>query len=60
MFLIQDGIQCSCSNKKDKNEYLKDLGAKNILDRSEFNSESKLLEKGLSQKCLDTVGGNAH
>mgnify|MGYP001499559236 FL=1 len=47
------------TGKKDKNEYLKDLGAKNIIDRKEFEGESKLLEKGLWDGVVDTVGGQA-
>ncbi len=47
------------TGKKDKHEYLKDLGAKNILDRSEFVGESKLLEKGLWDGVVDTIGGEA-
>ncbi len=47
------------TGKKDKHEYLKDLGAKNILDRSEFVGESRLLEKGLWDGVVDTVGGEA-
>ena len=49
----------AATGKKDKNEYLKDLGAKNILDRNEFNGESKLLEKGLWDGVVDTVGGES-
>merc|ERR1712147_334536 len=45
--------------KKDKNDYLKDLGAKNIIDRKEFEGESKLLEKGMWDGVVDTVGGSA-
>ncbi len=47
------------TGKKDKNEYLKDLGAKNIIDRKEFEGESKLLEKGIWDGVVDTVGGAA-
>ena len=47
------------TGKKDKNEYLKNLGAKNIIDRKEFEGESKLLEKGVWDGVVDTVGGNA-
>ncbi len=47
------------TGKKDKHEYLKKLGAKNILDRKEFLGESKLLEKGLWDCVVDTVGGDA-
>ena len=45
------------TGKKDKNDYLKGLGAKNIIDRKEFDGESKLLEKGLWDGVVDTVGG---
>ena len=47
------------TGKKDKNDYLKNLGAKNIIDRKEFEGESKLLEKGLWDCVVDTVGGTA-
>ncbi len=47
------------TGKKDKNDYLKDLGAKNIIDRKEFLGESKLLEKGMWDGVVDTVGGEA-
>jgi len=45
------------TGKKDKIDYLKNLGAKNILDRKEFEGESKLLEKGIWDGVVDTVGG---
>ena len=47
------------TGKKDKNDYLKELGAKNIIDRKEFEGESKLLEKGVWDRVVDTVGGPA-
>ncbi len=47
------------TGKKDKNDYLKGLGAKNIIDRKEFEGESKLLEKGVWDGVVDTVGGAA-
>jgi len=47
------------TGKKDKHDYLKDLGAKNILDRKEFQGESKLLEKGIWDGVVDTVGGES-
>lgn len=47
------------TGKKDKHDYLKDLGATHILDRSEFLGESKLLEKGIWDGVVDTVGGEA-
>jgi len=45
------------TGKKNKVDYLKELGAKNILERSEFEKEPKLLEKGLWDGVVDTVGG---
>ncbi len=47
------------TGKKDKHDYLKNLGAKNILDRKEFQGESKLLEKGIWDGVVDTVGGES-
>ena len=47
------------TGKKDKHEYLKNLGATHVLDRSEFLGESKLLEKGIWDGVVDTVGGEA-
>ena len=47
------------TGKKDKNEYLKNLGAINIIDRKEFEGESKLLEKAVWDGVIDTVGGSA-
>jgi acrylyl-CoA reductase (NADPH) len=47
------------TGKKDKNDYLKNLGAKNIIDRKEFEGESKLLEKAVWDGVVDTVGGSA-
>ena len=46
------------TGKKDKLNYLKELGAKNILERKEFEEEPKLLGKGLWDCAVDTVGGN--
>ena len=45
------------SGKKDQSEYLKILGAKNILDRKDFEGESRVLGKGLWDGVVDTVGG---
>ena len=60
MILSKMGYQVhAVTGKKDKNDYLKDLGAKNIIDRKEFEGESKLLEKGLWDGVVDTVGGSA-
>ena len=45
------------TGKKDQSEYLKILGAKNILDRKDFEGESRVLGKGLWDGVVDTVGG---
>ena len=47
------------TGKKNKNDYLKNLGAKNVIDRKEFEGDSKLLEKGMWDGVVDTVGGLA-
>jgi acrylyl-CoA reductase (NADPH) len=47
------------TGKKDKIDYLKNLGAKNIIERKEFEGESKLLEKAVWDGVVDTVGGSA-
>jgi len=46
------------TGKKDKSNYLKELGANNIIERKEFEGEPKLLGKGLWDGVVDTVGGN--
>ena len=45
------------TGKKDKSNYLKELGAKNIIDRKEFEGEPRILGKGLWDGVVDTVGG---
>ena len=45
------------TGKKDKYDYLKSLGAKNIVDRKELEGEPKILGKGLWDGVVDTVGG---
>jgi alcohol dehydrogenase/acrylyl-CoA reductase (NADPH) len=45
------------TGKKDKTDYLKELGAKNIIDRKELEDEPKILGKGLWDGVVDTVGG---
>ena len=45
------------TGKSEHNEYLKSIGAKNIINRSEFDKEPKPLDKGLWDCAVDTVGG---
>ena len=47
----------AATGKKDKTEYLKALGAKNIIDRKELEGEPRVLGKGLWDGVVDTVGG---
>jgi len=46
------------TGKKDKSDFLKELGAKNIVYRKEYEGEPKLLGKGMWDGVVDTVGGN--
>ena len=45
------------TGKKDKSNYLKELGASNIIDRKDFEGEPRVLGKGLWDGVVDTVGG---
>jgi len=46
------------TSKNDKSEYLKSIGAKNIINKTDFDKEAKALDKGLWDGAVDTVGGN--
>ncbi len=46
------------TGKISQTNYLKELGAKNIIDRKDLESDPKLLGKGLWDGVVDTVGGN--
>ena len=46
------------TGKNNKDEYLKKLGAKNILQRKDYEGDAKLLGKALWDGVVDTVGGN--
>jgi len=45
------------TGKETKVDYLKSLGAKNIVNRSEFDKDPRLIDKGLWDGVVDTVGG---
>jgi len=45
------------TGKDSKSDYLKSLGAKNIINRSEFDKDPRLIDKGLWDGVVDTVGG---
>ena len=58
MILSKFGYNVSAvTGKKGKEDYLKELGAKNIIDRKEFEGEPRVLGKGLWDGVVDTVGG---
>jgi len=42
----------------DKVEYLKSIGAKNIINKADLDKEARPLDKGLWDGAVDTVGGN--
>tara|TARA_B100000029_G_scaffold428497_1_gene438437 strand:- start:505 stop:1506 length:1002 start_codon:yes stop_codon:yes gene_type:complete len=46
------------TGKKEQSGFLNEFGAKNIIERKEFEGEPKLLAKGLWDGVVDTVGGN--
>ena len=46
------------TGKMKQSNFLKELGAKNIIDRKELEAEPKLLGKGIWDGVVDTVGGN--
>ena len=48
----------AATGKMEQSNFLKELGAKNIIDRKELESEPKLLGKGNWDGVVDTVGGN--
>ena len=59
MVLSKMGINVTAiTGKPDKADYLKELGAKNVIDRKEFEGEPKLIGKGIWDGVVDTVGGN--
>ena len=58
MILSKFGYKVTAvTGKKDKSNYLKELGATNIIDRKELEDEPRILGKGLWDGVVDTVGG---
>jgi acrylyl-CoA reductase (NADPH) len=58
MILSKLGCNVTAVTSKESNkEYLKSIGAKNIINTSELNKESRPLDKGLWDGAVDTVGG---
>jgi len=58
MILSKLGCNVTAVTGKDKNiEYLKSLGAKNVINTSDLTKDARPLDKGLWDGAVDTVGG---
>ena len=58
MALTKLGYSVTAVTGKDsKADYLKSLGAKTVVNRSEFDKDPRLIDKGLWDGVVDTVGG---
>ena len=58
MALTKLGYNVTAVTGKDsKTDYLKSLGAINVVNRSEFDKDPRLIDKGLWDGVVDTVGG---
>ena len=59
MILSKLGCNVTAVTGKDTNaDYLKSIGAKNVINTSELTKEARPLDKGLWDGAVDTVGGN--
>ena len=59
MVLSKMGVNVTAlTGKPEKETYLKELGAKNVINRKELEGDPKLLDKGRWDGVVDTVGGN--
>jgi len=58
MVLSKLGYNVTAATRKtEHNEYLKSIGAKNIINSSDFEKDPRPLDKGLWDCAVDTVGG---
>ena len=58
MVLSKLGYNVTAATRKtEHNEYLKSIGAKNIINSSDFEKDPRPLDKGLWDCAIDTVGG---
>ena len=58
MILSKLGCNVTAATTKPNEEYLKSLGAKNIIKSTDLDKEARPLDKGLYDGAVDTVGGN--
>ena len=58
MILNKLGCEVTAVTSKDSNkDYLKSIGAKNVINTSELTKDARPLDKGLWDGAVDTVGG---
>ena len=58
MMLSKMGCNVTAATSKTNDDYLKSIGAKNIIKSSDLDKEARPLDKGLYDGAVDTVGGN--
>ena len=58
MILSKLGCNVTAATTKPNEEYLKSLGAKDIIKSGDLDKEARPLDKGLYDGAVDTVGGN--
>tara|TARA_Y100000768_G_scaffold200276_1_gene150568 strand:- start:470 stop:1093 length:624 start_codon:yes stop_codon:yes gene_type:complete len=58
--MILNKLGCNVTavtGKNDNSEYLKSIGAKNVINTNELTKDARPLDKGLWDGAIDTVGG---
>ena len=58
MMLGKMGCNVTAVTTKPNEDYLKSIGAKNVMKSSDFDKDARPLDKGLFDGAVDTVGGN--
>ena len=58
MMLSKMGCNVTAATSKPNENYLKSIGANNIIKSSDLDKEARPLDKGLYDGAVDTVGGN--
>ena len=58
MMLSKMGCNVTAATSTPNEDYLKSIGAKNIIKSSDLDKEARPLDKGLYDGAVDTVGGN--
>ena len=58
MMLSKMGCNVTAATTKPNEDYLKSIGAKNVIKSGDLDGESRPLDKGLYDGAVDTVGGN--